>query len=375
MYFPMINVLYICTDWYEVAGSSASLLDMLYALSGEVHPIVLLNAKGRVYDILMDRGIECIVHPFFYLWECPKRFKTALHHPTKSTLWRFLFLNKQCARYVEHHLRGKKIDVVHSNSSITTVGKDIATRLQVPHIWHIREFLDSDFNVSLYGGRQRLVNSLNSAAARICISKAVYHHWKLLKRNTFVVPNNIYICPLTRKQQKFFLFTAAVISEKKGADVAVQAFRLSGLHKAGYSLLIVGSCSREMQEYLLNLAGESKDFISFEAYSTQMVMYYQQAVALLMCSQCEALGRVTVEAMLAECPVIGRNTGGTMEIIEPNRTGFLFSTIEDCAKYMRSIVSMNTSEIVSNAKMFAMEHFGARQFKYKIYKVYQSLLP
>ena len=287
----------------------------------------------------------------------------------------YLFLNNQCARYVEQQLHGKKIDVVHSNSAITTVGTNIAQRLRVPHIWHIREFLDLDFNVSVYGGRQRLVNQLNTAAARICISQAVCHYWKLLKNNTFVVPDVIFYSPFTRKQQKFFLFTATVVSEKKGADVAVQAFRLSRLHKEGYSLLIVGSCTPEMQEYLFTIAGESKDFISFENYSTQMVLYYQQAVALLMRSPCEALGRVTVEAMLAECPVIGRDTGGTMEIIGPNRTGFLFSTTEECAKCMRTIVSMNTSEIVMNAKMFAMEHFGDKQFKYRIHQVYKSVLP
>lgn len=42
----------------------------------------------------------------------------------------------------------------------------------------------------------------------------------------------------------------------------------------------------------------------------------RKAIALLMCSKHEAFGRVTAEAMLNDCLVIGRNSGGTPELIE-----------------------------------------------------------
>ena len=42
-----------------------------------------------------------------------------------------------------------------------------------------------------------------------------------------------------------------------------------------------------------------------------------------MCSQCEAFGRVTVEAMRAGLPVCGTNSGGTPEIIDPGVNGLL----------------------------------------------------
>ena len=70
----MLTVLYICTD-VEFAGSSKSLYNMIESLDGQLQPIVLLSAKGGVYDYFRDAGIQCIVQPFFYLWEKPKKLK------------------------------------------------------------------------------------------------------------------------------------------------------------------------------------------------------------------------------------------------------------------------------------------------------------
>ena len=53
-----------------------------------------------------------------------------------------------------------------------------------------------------------------------------------------------------------------------------------------------------------------------------------------MCSQNEAMGRVTVEAMSACRPVIGYDSGGTSELIDPEQTGLLyrgdFNTLAAC---------------------------------------------
>ena len=44
----------------------------------------------------------------------------------------------------------------------------------------------------------------------------------------------------------------------------------------------------------------------------------------IICSKSEGFGRVTVEYMMNELPVIGTNTGATPEIILDGETGFLF---------------------------------------------------
>ena len=50
----------------------------------------------------------------------------------------------------------------------------------------------------------------------------------------------------------------------------------------------------------------------------------------------EAFGRVTVEFMMEKMPVIGANTGGTVELISNNIDGYLYQVgdYEDLARYM-----------------------------------------
>ena len=59
---------------------------------------------------------------------------------------------------------------------------------------------------------------------------------------------------------------------------------------------------------------------------------------MLVCSKAEAFGRVTAEAMAAGCPVVGRASGGTLELME-QKTGLLFSGgFEQLAQCMLMLV-------------------------------------
>jgi glycosyltransferase involved in cell wall biosynthesis len=62
-----------------------------------------------------------------------------------------------------------------------------------------------------------------------------------------------------------------------------------------------------------------------------------------MCSQCEAFGRVTVEAMRAGLPVCGTNSGGTPEIIEPGVAGLL-SPAGDAKALAANLMTLEADE-------------------------------
>ena len=93
-----------------------------------------------------------------------------------------------------------------------------------------------------------------------------------------------------------------------------------------------------------------------------------------MCSKHEAMGRVTVEAMFYGCPVIGFNGGGTAEIIQDGKTGYLFNTIEECAFLMGKVITSNQEPIIKNALKEAEDSFSIESYGEKILDVYQSLL-
>lgn len=383
-HFPMQNkkivVLYVCTDWYEIGGSSASLFDLLHCMERLIEPIVIVSQKGKVLDKMKSLGIKTLVHPFFYLWERPKPIKTAIHHPTRTALYRFFTLNRKCVKNIVSELPGVHIDIVHSNSSITTVGTGLAKRLGAKHVWHIREFLDLDFGVSIYGGRASLRRLIDNADARICVSSAVAKHWNLTKTNTHVlwdaVADTMKLSKHNTPKEPYFLFCAANINERKGAETAVRAFCLSKLTSKGYCLKIVGHCVDKYREKLLSTAsalGEEHRIV-FIDYTDNITDYFAKATAFLMCSQCEALGRVTIQAMMSYCPVIAYNSGGTIDFIHQNETGFLFNTPDECADLMCHVVNQDVSQILDNAFAFANKTFSFDNYRDKLYGIYQSMV-
>ncbi len=60
-----------------------------------------------------------------------------------------------------------------------------------------------------------------------------------------------------------------------------------------------------------------------------------RAIAFLMCSENEGLGRVSIEAMFYGCLVIGRNSGGTKDFVFDGKTGLLFNDMDGCVSAMQ----------------------------------------
>jgi glycosyltransferase involved in cell wall biosynthesis len=71
--------------------------------------------------------------------------------------------------------------------------------------------------------------------------------------------------------------------------------------------------------------------------------YWSAAHVGLMCSQCEAFGRVTVEATRAGLPVCGTNAGGTPEIIDQGVNGLL-SPAGDANALAANLMTLESDE-------------------------------
>ncbi len=374
-----MNVLYVCTDWNQLYGSSCSLLNILNGLKGsEYHPVVLICREGIVSEHFRSLGYEVLVHPFFFVSQRAYPLLSILHRPSRIRFWQYFHGDKECTRYVVRQLTGRKIDVVHSNSSIATIGSNLAKALNAKHIWHVREFLDKDFHLNVFLGKRRLRSIIDTADLRICISKAVAAHWNF-KGDTKIIYNAI------RKsgdavyypdKERYILFCAGNVSSLKGADFALRAFALSGIWKRGYSIMFVGDCTDVYKAELLTIArqyGVAEEILAFKGHQTDVKPFFERASAFLMCSPNEALGRVTIEAMFYGCLVIGRNTGGTPEIIRQAETGYLFSTEEDCARILEKIPDKDNSHLILNAQDFAKSVFSEEVYCPQIKRLYDSL--
>lgn len=371
------NILYICPD-ESLGGSTRSLLNLILSIKDKIQPIVLLPSPNVAYDEFRRNDIETIVHPFIKLYQ-RYSWKNVLLHPWRVFLIRFLRQDIACARYVKKYLDGRKIDIVHSNYSPIYTGYVLAKILKARHICHVREFIDLDFNYNIYGGIPLLRWFVNNADARVAITTAIKKHWQMPIQNTWVINNAILrkeeACYIPEKE-KYILYSAYNMTERKGARTAIVAFAQSGMSKNGYILKLVGNCHEEYKSSLLQTLREygMVNSVEFVPCQKDVKPFFSHATAYLMTSEFEALGRVTAEAMFYGCPVIAHATGGTLDLVKDGETGYLYDTIDDCANLIQKVCAESQERLILQAQDFAINNLSQEIYGPKIMNVYNKVL-
>lgn len=372
-----IEVLYICHT-STIGGAAKSLFNMICSLKDKVVPIVLLPKKGPTYDLFVKNGIKCIVYPFRWNVRTTGFFSHWFYYIPHVIYDNYV--KKCCVKYIMHELGGHDIKIVHSNTSIITIGHYLSKALSAKHVWHIREFQDLDFGLQPYYGWEDLKKKIYMSDAVVAISRAVYKHWNL--------DAAMYGCCIwnavrskkdvvfIRQKEKYFFFCAAVLCDAKGTKFAIEAFSCSGLANFGYKLVIAGSSSEDYRMELEVLIRKKQliGAVDFIGFCENVKVYMAKASAFLMCSENEGLGRVTIEAMFYGCPIIGRNTGGTLDFIKDKENGLLFSDLNTCVKAMRTVVANDNSDMVCNAQRFAVENFSEENYGCILMDVYTKVL-
>ena len=372
-------VLYIALD-SSMGGSTASLLNLIDSVKDEVRPIVLFPEKGVGQAYFEDNGIECFVFPFIKLYKFKEnRLIDVWHHP-----WRWHFVKKwrnerECVRFVKNMLHGRKVAIVHSNTSPNDIGVCLAKALHAKHVWHVREFVDVHFHYSIYKGIPRLRNLINQADARIAISSAIKNHWEMPAENTWVI-NDAVRCMMDAcyypVKEHYVLFSSYNLTEEKGTRLAIEAFAKSGIAEKGFRLMLMGNCKDEYKSSLLNsICGFGvEDSVEFVPCQTDVKPWFAKASAFIMASECEGLGRVTAEAMFFGCPVIARATGGTLDLVKDGETGRLFDTVDECAALLRELCARDNKSMILPAQEFVKHNLSQEAYGPKVMEVYKNVL-
>lgn len=377
------RVLYVALAADHFDGAIYSLIDLIQSVRDKVEPIVLLPTKGCIYDHFTKMGVSCIAEDF--IADCctdPHTVKQWCGYILRYIPYnlRYNKVNKKCIANVVEILKGQRIDVVHSNSTILSIGFDLANALDAKFVWHMRGFIDLDFGWKPLKGWRKYNKLIRKSDAVIGITNSVLQH---------LLPNHsdngyaIFDAVRSRKdilyvtdKEKYFLFAAGLIIPTKGCDIAIKAFALSNLWNEGYRLKIIGRREAKYGEQLDRLIDQlsMRDYIDLIPFTEDVRTHMAHATAFLMCSANEGLGRVTVESMFYGTPVIARNSGGTVDFIFDNKTGFLFNDVGECVKKMEYVAHSDCTPIVKQAQEFAVNNFSIEDYDEKIMKVYNGIL-
>lgn len=224
-----------------------------------------------------------------------------------------------------------------------------AKLLGIPHYWMVCEFGKDDHQLRFFLGYRRTARAIGRLSKTvICCSQAVEK--ALLAADptmkTCVLYPAIDAAPATPPQrtpgERMRVVLVGRFSHSKGQHLAVEAVGVARDTGVDIELTLVGPGDQEPVRELARRLGVD-DLVNIDGPTDDVDRYWSAAHVGLMCSECEAFGRVTVEAMRAGLPVCGTNAGGTPEIIESGVNGLL-SDAGDAKALAANLMALESDE-------------------------------
>lgn len=376
-----IKVLFIA-HYPELYGSIRSLLDLVDGLKNlGIMPFLILPKEGNLSNTLDLQGIEYATIPVTQ-WVSRNQL------PIDQKIGTLLELKNSVER-VRKVIRDWQIGLVYTNTSVTPIGLIAANKEKIPHIWHIREFGDLDFSLRFIFGKAVSLAIIKNSSAVICHAKAVRdYYFKPGAKRVYQIYNGSatqaqFAQRLERRlaEPVHQVFTFAMLSSltpKKGQADAIKA--LAGLRERGLQarLVLAGSGKPEYVDSLKHLAADLGliNQVLFSGFVEDPFPLYYAADCALICSEYEALSRVGLEAMSTAMPLIGRNSGGTPEIIADGQTGLLYNNFDELVNAMAHLVQNPTlaSEMGQAGWERARELFNIEDYAAGVYQVIQKVM-
>jgi len=384
-----MKVLYIIHSTI-MGGATVSFLNMIEGLkkNKKIIPYVVFPANSENNQLLIGKLKEFEIEYFpiqiiMSIYPKIKNLKDVLFFPfklSKLIVNKYVSLNKLKSIVVKI-----SPDIIHTNTSVIREGYKVAKMFKIPHCLHIREYQDKDFNMRILPTKQLFISSLKSDNV-IAITNDLIEHFHLKNsENAHVIYNGVlyeneknYI----HDKEKYFL-CASRISPEKGINEAIKGFAEFCKTNSDYNLLIAGFSSNkkymiELQKLVEKLGLTGKvEFLGFKN-KQEIEQLMSKSCALIVASKCEAFGRMTAEANFYGCFVIGRNSGGTCEILENTKGGWLYNNQVELTKFMHVAVNLAGTEQyrekITNAQNVAVAAYSIEQNVNKIFNLYSWLI-
>ncbi len=358
-----------------------SMLDMLVGLKDRVSPMVVLPSVGVAEALLKERMIPYYIVPFTMAYG-------KIGKETQEIADRIFLDDHRASVRIAALIKKENIQIVHSNSIVINVGAMAAIMAGVRHIWHIRELLEEDFGSELYD-KEWTCRLFEQTDRFISISKCVSRSYE---KKYGISSTHLYDgMDIDRYKRKivntrpdgYTFLLAGNIRFEKGQWDAIRAFEILIQNgEKNVHLFIIGSGSRKyiwgMEKYVE--AKGLQRYISVLPQQQDLSPFREKCFFSLTTSKMEALGRVTIEALLAGNIVIGANTGGTAEILGMSqRYGYLYreGDPEDLARVIKIVMEESDekrNDLKRRAQDFAIKQFDLKKYGNSIFDLYEAVL-
>jgi glycosyltransferase involved in cell wall biosynthesis len=320
----------------ELYGSDRVLLALVAKLAtGPYRPVVVLPDTGPLQRELQQLGVETHVAEVV-------KINRAMYSP--AGLLRLPGALRRCLRELDALVRGRAVQVVHSNTLAVLGGALWARRRRVPHLWHVHEMIAAP----------ALVAWALPLLARCCADRVVANSrgtaaWLLARRPSLrarlaVICNGIeappprdvaalenFRCSVAAGAGDVIVALVGRVNGGKGHAVLLEAARL--LHAAGeldrFRFVLAGGPPPGQAQRVTALrsaiaASPARERITYLPFTDDIwSIWYGSDIAAVPSTAPESFGLVALEAMAAGLPVVAAAQGGLLEVVVPEATGLL----------------------------------------------------
>ncbi|MGC8568016.1 MAG: glycosyltransferase family 4 protein [Candidatus Micrarchaeia archaeon] len=180
--------------------------------------------------------------------------------------------------------------------------------------------------------------------------------------------------------KKYFLYPAR-ISPNKRQEMAIDAFRIFSKKIKGYSLVLLGSVSKDpfYYSYYEKIKEKARQAGNVRIVSNvdnkALYAFYSKATAVLYTPINEDFGLAPLEGMASSKVVISVNEGGPKETIQNGVNGYLVGSVEEMAEKMKYVVEHPAvaGQIGKRARAFVEKNYSWEVFFKKFDKYLEKV--
>ncbi len=368
-------------------GDNIALLNIVpYMQKNNIKPYFAVLYKGGFSQYLEEHG-----YTFYILNYSETNY--FLPHNNYSFFW----LKKAVASLLCFFNRRNKINelaswakknninLVHTNCSNTNLGFAVAQRLKVPHVWHIREYINEFLGARYFPNNASFRNKLKSDINYpIYITNQMAKYWCDIPGTVIydgvVKLDNIPLIQPEKRQQ--ILFVGRLV-EEKGIKMVIKAFADIHTSFPNLVLLILGAGSPLFEQEIKDLIIENgiSKYVKLLGYVNEVQQIMRESKAIIVASKYESFGFVTAEAMYNGCPVIGYDVGGTKEQFDNLLNeqgmdlGFRFHDYKTLVAQLKYVLVKSISlKDLKLAQETVLKLYSIEQSAHKVMKLYNSIL-
>ena len=382
-----MHVLFVLSGTTIHGGASKSFMNLVnYLISQAVKVTVVCPDNRGVYVVLRNMGIECFSLPYYFAADT---LRSDFYSKLK-------FIPRKIRNYIFNTYSCRKLrlicsrispDIIHTNSSVIDVGFKVAQKIGIPHIYHIREYGNLDFNLNTrYLDKQLMANNSFSITITkdIAIKKGLLGVRNRVIYNGIVNSDSFYYKSV---KMPFFLY-AGRIEESKGIGDLIYAY-LNYVKSvtSPFQLLIAGIIEDKdrplVDELKHAVAAEKLDkLVKWLGERDDIYELMRNASATIIPSFNEGFGRVMPEAMANGCLCIARDTAGSKEQLDiglellGREIGFRFNTQEELTNQLLFVHNIKITErerVIKDAQTIVSSIYSNENYGKKVMDFYLNI--